>query len=60
MTTTDQSRYPGPRIREVYAEYALGRIPFEAVIQAAEARIAWRESTRGKEPVGEPSVPRGT
>ncbi len=27
---------PQPRIREIYREYALGRIPFETVVRAAD------------------------
>jgi hypothetical protein len=41
MTTT-----PAPRIREVYREYALGRIPFEAVVRAADEFLERFESRR--------------
>lgn len=37
---------PTPRIREVYREYALGRIPFEAVVRAADEFLEAFESRR--------------
>lgn len=56
---TQRDGYPGPRIREVYREYELGRIPFEEVIRAAEERIAWWESRRDEGAHGEATAAAG-
>jgi len=45
-----------PRIRDVYGEYQRGRIPFDAVIRAADEILANYQATRTADESNQPGV----
>ncbi len=54
------SRYPGPRVREMHAEYVAGRITWDDLVKYVNAWSEWWESTRGKGAVEETSTAGGS